>query len=113
LLSEIRVEMHPGAAACVVVASEGYPGPYEKGQAIAGLDQGDVLDRTMVYHAGTRRAEDGTLVTSGGRVLGVTAQGDSLHAALDAAYARVNTVCFDGMQFRRDIGQKGLRRLAE
>ncbi|MEM6783760.1 MAG: phosphoribosylamine--glycine ligase [Bacteroidota bacterium] len=124
LLSEIQVQMHDGAAACVVVASEGYPGPYEKGQPISGLGQthgnsaadglatsGGSAD-TMVYHAGTQRDEAGTLVTSGGRVLGVTARGASLQAALDAAYARVDTVCFDGMQFRRDIGQKGLSHLA-
>ncbi|MEL6445008.1 MAG: phosphoribosylamine--glycine ligase [Bacteroidota bacterium] len=112
LLSEIRVAMHDGAAACVVVASEGYPGPYEKGLAIAGLENGDADGDTMVYHAGTCRTDDGTLETSGGRVLGVTARGASLQDALDAAYARVGTVCFDGLQFRRDIGQKGLQRPA-
>ncbi|MEM8558804.1 MAG: phosphoribosylamine--glycine ligase [Bacteroidota bacterium] len=110
LLDQIAVQMHDGAAACVVVASEGYPGSYPKGLAIAGLEDGDERGATMVYHAGTTRADDGTLATSGGRVLGVTARGATLAEALDAAYERIETVCFDGMQFRRDIGQKGLRR---
>jgi phosphoribosylamine--glycine ligase len=107
-LGSTDVAIADGAAACVVLASEGSPGAYEKGQPITGL--GDVPDDVVVFHAGTA-ARDGEVVTDGGRVLGVTGFGPDLRAALDAAYAGVDALHFDGMQFRRDIGQKGLRRL--
>jgi phosphoribosylamine--glycine ligase len=107
-LGEAKVTLAGGAAACVVLASEGYPGSYEKGKPITGLD--DAPDDVVVFHAGTA-ARDGGIVTNGGRVLGVTGFGSDLRAALDAAYAGVEAIRFEGMQFRRDIGQKGLRRL--
>ena len=107
-LGEADVTLADGAAACVVLASEGYPGAYEKGKPITGLD--DAPDDVVVFHAGTA-ARDGGIVTNGGRVLGVTGFGSDLRAALDAAYAGVEAIRFEGMQFRRDIGQKGLRRL--
>jgi phosphoribosylamine--glycine ligase len=107
-LGEADVTMADGAAACVVLASEGYPGPYEKGKLIRGL--GEVPEDVVVFHAGTAE-RDGEIVTAGGRVLGVTGFGDELHAALDAAYAGVDAIHFDGVQVRRDIGQKGLKRL--
>ncbi len=96
-----------GATACVVMASGGYPGAYPKGVEISGVA---AADRTgaKVFHAGTMLKE-GRLVTSGGRVLGVTARGADLKAALDLAYAGVAEISFDGAHFRRDIGHRGLR----
>jgi phosphoribosylamine--glycine ligase len=107
-LGAADVSVAEGAAACVVLASEGYPGAYEKGKPIAGLD--DMPGDVVVFHAGTAE-RDGTTVTNGGRVLGVTGFGADLRAALDAAYAGVEAIHFEGVQFRRDIGQKGLTRL--
>jgi phosphoribosylamine--glycine ligase len=97
----------PGSVLCVVAASAGYPGSYEKGRLIAG-DLSDAAD-TMVFHAGTAR-RDGQLVTSGGRVLGVTARADSLPQAKAKAYARLKHISFPGMTYRSDIGDKGIRR---
>ena len=109
-LGDVDVTIAEEVAACVVLASAGYPGPYDKGHAINGFDA--VPEGVMVFHAGT--AERGSeIVTAGGRVLGVTGFGASLQHALDAAYAGVDALHFEGMQFRRDIGQRGLRRSAE
>jgi phosphoribosylamine--glycine ligase len=95
------VSVSQGAAACVVLASGGYPGQYEKGYEITGLDStGDAI----VFHAGTRLDGD-RLVTGGGRVLGVTALGGTLEQALDRAYRAAGSVSFDGMYYRRDIGR--------
>lgn len=107
-LGECSIEMHEGAAACVVLASEGYPGAYEKGKPITGIAEAEAQGPATVFHAGTRLGGDGTLETAGGRVLGVTARGADLHTALERAYRAVHTIAFDGKQFRRDIGQKGL-----
>jgi phosphoribosylamine--glycine ligase len=93
------------AAVCVVVASPGYPGAYEKGKAIAGLDAAEALDGVTVFHAGTSVGARGEVLTSGGRVLGVTARGRSLEEARARAYAAVNHLSFEGMMFRRDIGR--------
>jgi len=109
-LAEADVEVSDGAAACVVLASEGYPGVYEKGLPISGLDA--AAEHGLVFHAGTAD-RDGQTVTAGGRVLGLTGLGDTLAEALDAAYAAVDAVQFDGKTLRHDIGQKGLRRLAD
>jgi phosphoribosylamine--glycine ligase len=108
-LAEVAVETRSGAAACVVLASAGYPGPVETGTPIQGLDP--ERDGAVVYHAGTARQPDGSVVTAGGRVLGVTGLGDTLQDALDAAYAAADGIEFEGKTLRRDIGQKGLRRL--
>jgi phosphoribosylamine--glycine ligase len=102
----------PGAAACVVLASEGYPIEYETGFEITGIEAAEALEDVSVIHAGTRRRDDG-LVTDGGRVLGVTAQGNTLKAALDQAYEGVDHVQFRGKTFRSDIGEKGLAHLAD
>ena len=107
-LAEATVETAPGAAACVVLASEGYPGPAETGRLIQGLDR--ARDHATVFHAGTARSPEGNVVTSGGRVLGVTGTGATLQEALDAAYAGADEVEFEGKTLRRDIGQKGLHR---
>ncbi len=107
-LAEVAVEVASGAAACVVLASEGYPGSVETGRTITGLDRAQ--EHAAIFHAGTRRSDEGNVVTSGGRVLGVTGTGATLQDALDAAYAGADAVSFQGKTLRRDIGQKGLRR---
>jgi phosphoribosylamine--glycine ligase len=103
----------PGAAACVVLASGGYPIEYETGYEIAGIEEAESLKDVSVIHAGTRLSPDGTLLTDGGRVLGVTARGDSLETALDRAYEGVEFVGFKGKTVRSDIGEKGLKHLAD
>ncbi len=101
----------PGAAACVVLASDGYPVEYETGFEITGIGDAEALDSVSVLHAGTRLTPEGTLVTDGGRVLGVTATGEELSIALDRSYDGVDRVTFDGKTYRRDIGEKGLAHL--
>jgi phosphoribosylamine--glycine ligase len=101
------------AAACVVLASNGYPIEYETGFEITGIDEAETVPEVSVLHAGTRLREDGVLVTDGGRVLGVTALGDDLPEALERAYDGVDAVHFDGKTFRTDIGEKGLQHLSE
>jgi len=96
------------AAVCVVIASAGYPGSYEKGAAISGLNEAARLPEVKVFHAGTAR-QDGGVVTNGGRVLGVTALGSDLWKARAAAYEAVEKIKFDGAHYRRDIGVKALR----
>ena len=110
-LSEVPVEFANGAAACVVVASGGYPQAYPKGLPISLGDAESRADVT-VYHAGTA-LQDGRLVTSGGRVLGVTATGEDLPAALEKAYAAVREISFDGAFYRRDIGARALAALGK
>nr|WP_325211799.1 phosphoribosylamine--glycine ligase [uncultured Oscillibacter sp.] len=105
-LGDLKVEWHGGAAACVILASGGYPGHYEKGKAIS--LPAAFPENVTVYHAGDKLAEDGTLVTSGGRVLGVTAVGDALEAALKDAYAAAEEIGFEGKYLRRDIGKRAL-----
>ncbi|HMH51759.1 MAG TPA: phosphoribosylamine--glycine ligase [Candidatus Acidoferrum sp.] len=94
-------------AVCVTVASGGYPGAYRTGLPIDGIDAAERREGVRVFHAGTAE-RDGKLVTSGGRVLGVTAAADDLATAVARAYAAVGDVHFEGMHFRRDIGRKGL-----
>jgi phosphoribosylamine--glycine ligase len=89
------------------MASAGYPGSYAKGKPILGLDKAARLPNTKVFHAGTAIAGE-QIVTAGGRVLGVTAWGKDLRTARDAAYAAVDTIHFEGAQFRRDIAAKAL-----
>ncbi len=96
-------------ATCVVLASGGYPGAFETGKEITGLDS---LHDAVAFHAGTRRAGE-RIVTAGGRVLGVTALGTDLRQSIDRAYAAVKGIHFEGMHYRRDIGAKGLKRYNE
>jgi phosphoribosylamine--glycine ligase len=103
-------EQISGYAACVVLASAGYPGAYETGIPIEGLDA--VPPDVLVFHAGTRRDEFGRLLTAGGRVLGITGMGDTLEEALRRAYAGVDAVQFEGMYYRRDIGRKAIGALS-
>ncbi|MFA6170441.1 MAG: phosphoribosylamine--glycine ligase [Candidatus Margulisiibacteriota bacterium] len=102
------IEWHEEAAVCVVLAAGGYPGKYEKGIEIKGLDRIDQLDKVMVFQAGTKD-EQGKIVTAGGRVLGVTALGDSIKFAIKKAYQAVDLINFKGMHFRKDIGKKALK----
>ena len=104
-LEKIELKWKPEASVCVVMASGGYPGNYEKGKLIRGLDEVAKLPGVKVFHAGTA-LKDGQIVTSGGRVLGITALGADLKAAQSAAYEAVEKIYFDGAQFRRDIGAK-------
>jgi phosphoribosylamine---glycine ligase len=104
-LARIELKWNPMASVCVVMASGGYPGNYEKGKVISGIAAADALPRTKVFHAGTASVED-QLVTSGGRVLGVTALGPDLESAQSAAYAAVEKIHFEGAHFRRDIAAK-------
>lgn len=105
-LSELSVEFSDEAAACVIVASGGYPESYKKG-CVMDFGKAEELPDVTVYHAGTA-LKDGKLVTSGGRVLGVTATGKDLETALQKAYAAVEEIHFDGAFYRKDIGQRAL-----
>jgi len=110
-IRDMKLEWNPGPSVCVVLTSGGYPGSYEKGKIISGLDQAEKLEGVKVFHAGTRQ-QDGSLVTNGGRVLGVTASGADLKTAIGTAYEAVSRISFDGMHYRKDIGQKALERLS-
>jgi phosphoribosylamine---glycine ligase len=103
-LGKIGVHWRPGACATVVLAAPGYPEAYPKGLPITGVDEANAHDEVVVFHAGTARNK-GQLVTSGGRVLAVSATGGDLEAALKRAYSAVETIHFDGMHYRRDIGK--------
>ncbi len=105
-LSELDIEWSDEACTCVIMASGGYPKSYPKGIEITGLTEGQ-LDGVTVYHAGTA-INDGRLVTSGGRVLGVTALGNTLEEALEKSYAAVDKIKFENAHYRKDIGQKAL-----
>ena len=107
-LAELKVEWREGSAACVILASGGYPGNYAKGKTIT--IPGGLPENVTVYHAGDQLS-GGKLVTSGGRVLGVTAAGDTLEAALKDAYAAANRIGFEGKYLRHDIGRRALRAL--
>ncbi len=106
-LDQVDVAFDSGAAACVIIASGGYPESYEKGFALSGLDEKGGAEGVIVYHAGTA-LKDGVLVNNGGRVLGVTGTADTLQGALDQAYAAVEHISFDGSFYRRDIGARAL-----
>ncbi|HTQ50265.1 MAG TPA: phosphoribosylamine--glycine ligase [Candidatus Acidoferrales bacterium] len=106
-LAKMELKWSPMAAVCVVMASGGYPGSYPKGKPLLGLAEAAKLPDTKVFHAGTA-LKNGQVVTNGGRVLGVTALGKDLKAAQTAAYAAVEKICFEGVNFRRDIAAKAL-----
>jgi phosphoribosylamine---glycine ligase len=105
-LADADVRFSDGASCCVVLASGGYPQSYRTGAEINGLSQAGARPNVHVFHAGTRRNDKGAVVTAGGRVLGITAAGDSLPEAMERAYAAAEDISFEGMQFRRDIGAK-------
>ena len=103
-LSDLEIEWDDGAAACVVMASGGYPVSYKKGIEMFGLDENGQVDGAVVYHAGTKY-ENGRFYTNGGRVLGVTAKAPTLDEALEKAYAAVKKISFEGAHYRTDIGR--------
>ena len=104
-LDSIDIEWDDNAAVCVVAASGGYPGKYQTGIEIKGIDAAQENDQTIVFHAGTS-TKDGTFFTAGGRVLGVTAVAQSMQQAIEKAYQGIEKISFDGMHFRKDIGRK-------
>lgn len=108
-LSATRVEWDDRASVCVVMASGGYPGSYEKGKVISGLEEAARLPDTFVFHAGTAFRE-GKVVTQGGRVLGVTALGKTIVEAIDRAYEAVGRISWEGAHYRKDIGRKAIRK---
>lgn len=103
-LDDLNIEWYDGAAACVVMASAGYPVKYKKGIEIKGLDDKGQVDGATVYHAGTKY-ENGKFYTNGGRVLGITAVAPTLDEALKKAYSAVDKISFEGAHYRRDIGK--------
>jgi phosphoribosylamine---glycine ligase len=108
-LDQCRLEIDDRATVCVVMASGGYPGKYEKGLPITGLDKVRRMKDVMVFHAGTG-FKDGRVVATGGRVLGITALGDTVAGAIDKAYKAVAKINWQGVHVRKDIGQKALKR---
>lgn len=108
-LDEVELAWRDEWAVAVVLTSAGYPGSYEKGKVITGIEDAEAMEDVTVYHAGTTVREDGELVTSGGRVLAVTALGDTFEAARDLAYEACEKIDFEGKTLRRDIGLRALR----
>ena len=109
-LDTLDIKWSDKSCACVVMASGGYPEKYETGKVISGLDENGQCEGAFVYHAGTK-LEDSKFLTAGGRVLGVTAYGDTLQDALDTAYKAVDTISFEKAHYRHDIGKKALSAL--
>lgn len=107
-LDQLDIKWKNQSAACIIMASGGYPKKYETGIEITGLDEKGQLNNSLVFHAGTK-LENQKFYTSGGRVLGVTAISDKLNVALDIAYNSVSKIHFDKMHYRKDIGQKALK----
>lgn len=106
-LDSMSLEWKKDAAVCVVMAAGGYPGSYEKGKIISGLDEAETVQGVTVFHAGTKSA-GGEILTNGGRVLGVTALGTDIQSAIHSAYQAVDKISWDGIHVRRDIGRKAL-----
>ena len=111
-LEDVEVTCSSESAVCVVAASAGYPGDYETGKPISGLEQAAQSEGCLVFHAGTRD-EDGALVTAGGRVLGVTGVGQDLAQAAQRAYQGISCISFEGMHYRKDIAARALRRSSQ
>jgi len=107
-LDQVTLEWDERPAVCVVMASGGYPGDYEKGKVITGINEAEQLKDVVVFHAGTS-VKDGKLVTAGGRVLGVTAIGGTIADAKKQAYEAVGKISFEGAHYRRDIADKAIR----
>jgi phosphoribosylamine--glycine ligase len=107
-LDEVTLAWDRRPAVCVVMASGGYPDDYQKGKKITGLEKAGQLDDVIVFHAGTKE-DHGDIVTAGGRVLGVTALGETIEQAKARAYQAVDKISFDGAYCRRDIADKAIR----
>jgi len=108
-LNTIHLQWDPRPAVCVVMSQEGYPGPYVKGKVIMGIEEAESLPDVKVFHAGTK-LDNGTVLTAGGRVLGVTALGDDIELAITRAYEAVGKISWEGCYYRKDIGKKALNR---
>ncbi|MGH9598197.1 MAG: phosphoribosylamine--glycine ligase, partial [Edaphobacter sp.] len=109
-VNQLTIQMRPGASVCVIAASEGYPGKYVSNKPITGFPSAEQqTEDVVVFHSGTAM-QDEQIITAGGRVLAVSAVAPTLRTALDKVYAQLATITFEGMQFRRDIGHRALRR---
>jgi phosphoribosylamine---glycine ligase len=108
-LNQVQPDWYEDPAVCVVLSARGYPGPYDKGAEIRGLDKLDHWDKGFVFHAGTAKEND-RWITSGGRVLGVTARGDDISNAVKNVYSAVRQIAWDGMHYRKDIGHRAIAR---
>ena len=108
-LSQYQIEWDSRASVCVVMASKGYPGNYEKGKTIHGLKEVSQMKDVFVFHAGTA-LKDGQVITNGGRVLGVTGLGEDISRAIEKTYEAVKKIAWDGVHYRKDIGKKALCR---
>jgi phosphoribosylamine--glycine ligase len=111
-LDQVQLRWRREPAVTVIAASQGYPGSVQMGHAITGLDNAAMIEGVTVFHAGTA-LRDGDIVTAGGRVLAITAVGETLPSACDRAYAALQKIHFDGMYFRRDIGHRALQKSKE
>ncbi|MFC1517850.1 phosphoribosylamine--glycine ligase [Candidatus Margulisiibacteriota bacterium] len=109
-VDQLELSWQEGAAVCVVLAADGYPGSYEKGIEIKGLEAFKDTPEVIVFHAGTV-SDNGVIKTAGGRVLGLTALGPDIKAAIKKAYSSIKKIDFDGMYYRKDIGKKALKHL--
>jgi len=109
-LSKHRIEWDSRPSVCVVMASNGYPGDYQRGKAIKGLNQVSQMEGVFVFHAGTA-LKDGQIITNGGRVLGVTGVGEDIPRAIERTYQAVKKISWDGVYYRTDIGQKAICRV--
>jgi phosphoribosylamine--glycine ligase len=99
----MKITWSEDSSVCVVAASGGYPGKFEKGKPVTGLEQARSIEDVVIFHAGTMRDEQGSFLTSGGRVLGVTARGARLEQARERAYAAISQISFESMHYRKDI----------
>jgi phosphoribosylamine--glycine ligase len=107
-LRDLSISWKSGAAANIVIASGGYPENYEKGKVVSGIPEAQQIPGVVVFHAGVKRNESGELITNGGRVLGISAVGETLEQALETAYRAAAIIHFDGMYYRKDIGKTAL-----
>ena len=107
-LADQVIEWNDDPAVCVVLASGGYPGPFEKGKVVSGLEDAAARPGTVVFHAGAKANSKKQVLTDGGRVFGVTSTAKDLKSAIENAYKAVGDISFDGMQYRTDIGKKAL-----
>jgi phosphoribosylamine--glycine ligase len=108
-LGGMHIEWDPEDSVCVVMASGGYPGSYDKGNVIRGIEEADAMQGVKVFHAGTARDHQG-FVTKGGRVLGVTAKAPGIAKAIERAYEAVGKISWPNVHYRKDIGKKALAR---
>jgi len=111
-LEKEKIDWDERSAVCIVMASKGYPGEYEKGKEISGLAEASELDDVFIFHGGTKKSNN-LFYTSGGRVLGVTALGNGIKEAISKAYCATSKIHFEGAHFRKDIGRKALARYRE